>query len=104
MSNGTYQCSCHNSIGLVNAKFFSYSGGTQFAEIDLHTGGTGNLSLPQASGNTIQIQYWDVNWQSSGCVLVNDGDQVTAHGATTGFEITINGKQATLQSPCPPVS
>lgn len=101
-SVATYECTCENSIAVVNCKFRAYSSsGEKGKEIDQRSFTTGHLTLPDETGNIVKIGYWDVNWQLVGCFgPVNNGDSIKVDGAMNDFKVMINGHPAT-PVPCP---
>lgn len=103
MSTGDFHCFCENHIAIVNAKFRALlADGQKGKEIDLHTGGEGQLPLLQESDNWVKIEFWDAfTWQLVGCFTpVNSGDQIVVDGVTSDFKVTINGHTAHPQT-CP---
>ena len=69
--------------------------GTKGSEVELHTHGDGKLALPDATGNSVKVGYWDVDWVDDGTHgPANSGDQIAFDGSLDIFKITINGKPA----------
>ena len=58
-------------------------GSGEFSQVTVHTEGKEKLALAALTDNTIEVEYWDVNWQHDGCYYpVNNGDTVEMEGAS----------------------
>ena|SRR5437764_10387265 len=102
MSNG-YSCICENSALFINAKFRSINsnGSGEFSQVTVRSLESEKLALATATDNTVEVEYYDVNWQHDGCYTpVNNGDTVKMEGASDGSKVYINGQLGT-QVPCP---
>ena len=95
MANDPYTCECYNHIAIVDARFRCYdSNGNDAHEVKVPTGGHHHLNLVQETGNTVLVEYYDVNWQHDGCYSVNSGDSIAVDGSLSNFQVSINGKKA----------
>ena len=53
---------------------------------------SGYLPLPDATGNIVKIEFYDVTWQSLGCYSpIDNGDTIKIDGVMNNFQITVNG-------------
>ena len=94
MADETYRCLCHNKIFADSARFRSFNqDGSLFDSREVRAGTKDHLRLPYASDNTVKAEYYDFNdWQNDGCYPVNDGDHIVIDGSSTGFQVSVNGK------------
>lgn len=88
-----YRCDCENDIAIANAKFRAFgSDGQKGKEIVQTTMTSGHLALPDATGNTVKIEYYDVTYQLVGCFSpINSGDKIRIDGVMNNFKVLVNG-------------
>ncbi len=106
MSQLQVTCSVQvNPFGLqYSGKFRAFS--PYGDEIIVAADNSGNLTLPQVSGNYIRIEYGIAttgDWNTLGCYIVNSGDSLAiAYSVQLGNNIYVlyNGNPATRQD-CP---
>ena len=88
-----YRCVCENAIAITSAKFRAFgSDGQKGKEIVQATFTSGHLALPDETGNTVKIEYYDVTWQFAGCFSpINNGDTIKIDGVMNNFKVMVNG-------------
>jgi len=96
----TYTCVCQNANPLVAAKFRAFSSaGDKGKEIHLPPLGSGQLALPDDTGNIVKIETTGGGgeWQSLGCFSpINNGSTIKFDGLI----VSVNG-QPQVGKDCP---
>jgi len=92
-TTATYQCLCEVAIGfaLTGLEFQAFSSTGQKGD-RVKVERSAHLPLPDASGNTVEIAYWNVTWQSLGCYSpIGNGDTIKVDGSSSNLAVTVNG-------------